>query len=422
MHTSTPMAGQHQENNEIRKRFGFVYLSLIFVFSFSSRYTLGIAAFNVRPEYVLVGIGLVFLVLSGHLPLFPPKGRNFLFGWLTVGLFSSLVAPPSISEGLKNFLLILAGALTLTLVAYVGQRSRKDVLSIYLNIWFAAILIGVLGTVFDVFAGTQLFSQSYFDLIDLRRTFGTFWEPNFYGISSMMLGIILLDERLHNSPIKPKPLWWLLTCILGVIMGATRSAQIAFAVGVLVLWLFRSRLTRRNLYLLAVGVLISAFWGALIISGIFIPQTVQRFFVTFANLEGSSSIVGRLSVDEVALRQVPDYLWFGHGADAFGQFNSESSLGGLFAYLGDFFTELLYDTGIVGTALACCWLMLHHLAAFRLSGGRNAPPHLWSFAFSSVLMFVTFGATSGVFISFPWVHMGMTAMLLSDARKQIKTT
>ena len=156
------------------------------------------------------------------------------------------------------------------------------------------------------------------------------------------------------------------------------------------------------------------------LSGIFVPQTVQRLLVTSANLAGQTSIVGRISVDEIALSQVPDYLWFGHGTNAFGQFNSVSSLAGLPPYLSDFFSELLYDTGMVGAALACGWLILHHLSAFRLAGRQNAPPHLWSFTFSSALMFTTAVATSGIYISFPWVHLGMTAMLLSMARKRSK--
>ena len=409
------MAGSYPTANNFWTKYGHLYVGIIFAFSFSSRYTLEIAGLNIRPEYVLVAIGLAFSVLSGRLPLFPAPGRILLFGWLAVGLYSSLVVPPSISEGLKNFLLILAGALTLAFVAYVGRRSQKDVVHIYVHLWFAAILIGVLGTLFDALAGSHLFSESYFDLINLRRTFGTFWEPNFYGISSMMLGIILLDERVHGAAHKPRPLWWLFTCMLGVVLGATRSAQLAFVVGAIVLWLFRARLTRRHLYLTTIGVLLIALWTVLIALRILVPEPVQRFILTFANLQQSASIVGRLSLDEVALRQVQDYGWLGHGTNAFGRFNPELAYTIGQAYLSDFFTELLYDTGVVGTILACGWLLLHHLAAFRLSAQPNASPYLWPFALTSVLMFVTFVATSGVFISFPWVHMGMTAMLATQA-------
>ena len=92
MHTDTAETAQQRAAGKPSNKLGFVCLSLVFVFSFASRYTLGIAALNVRPEYVLVGIGLIVLVLSGHLPLFPPRGRIFLSGWLLVGLLSSLRA------------------------------------------------------------------------------------------------------------------------------------------------------------------------------------------------------------------------------------------------------------------------------------------------------------------------------------------
>jgi hypothetical protein len=132
--------------------------------------------------------------------------------------------------------------------------ARADVVNIYLNIWFLAILIGILGTIFDSFAGTDYFSASLLDYVLVRRTFGTFYEPNFYGISAMMLGLILLDEQFLAKAGKPKPIWWLGVCILAIVMSGTRSAQIAFLAGALWIWLTRSRLTRKTFLLWGIGI------------------------------------------------------------------------------------------------------------------------------------------------------------------------
>jgi len=125
----------------------------------------------------------------------------------------------------------------------------------------------------------------------------------------------------------------------------------------------------------------------------------------------------------IGWEQTSGHIWLGHGTNTFGQFNpvlddqGQVIYGRLGGYLGSFPLSVLYDTGVIGVLLVLGWLGSHHRAAFRWSRAPRAPRRLWSFAFASVLMFTTFFTSDGTLLSFPWVHMGMTTILLRIARR-----
>lgn len=402
-------------------KYGHLYLAAIFALAFATRHQPALAGVNVRPEYVLVAIGWLCLSVSGRIPrVTAVAGGGSLLAWIALNVASSVIGAPSLATSAKDALLLLAGVLTMVMVAYVGKRSLHDVVHWYLQILFVAILLGVIGTIVDVVTGSSYFSEIYEDVVVYRRTHGTFYEPNFYGISSMMLAVILLDdwERERKVAGSGSTLWRFAVCLVGVLISGTRSAQLTLVVGVVSVLVIRGRLTRRRVLTAFAGLVGGILVSTLLLTGVLRTSYTDRLIGTFTDPSSSATIIGRLGIMDTALEQVPDRLWVGHGTNTFGQFNpSLNPEGGVFSgrsgnYIGSMPVAVLYDTGILGALLVAAWLARYHLWAFSLSRRRGAPDRLWPLAVSSALMFVAFVSTSGIWLSFPWVHMGVTTALV----------
>ena len=372
------------------------------------------------------------LLLQARVPRISSlPGGPLLVAWLAVNLASSLCFAPVLQISIRGLLLLLAGAITLAVIPCLAARSEMPVLPAYLNFWLLAIAVGIVGTAVDTFRGTALFSEQYFDVVLYRRTRGTFYEPNFYGIASMMLGVISLDAWLSSESVRrrqPVP-WRALMCAIGVVISGTRSAQAAFAIGTLLTLVSHGHLTslrrrdtaRATAIRVALLALLTFAAGILVLAGGAGNPYVRRLIVSLQDPGSSSSLVGRLSQARAALTQVSTHFVLGYGTNTYGQLNPRMDAAGrpiygaLGASLFSLPLTLLYDTGILGFSLAAAWLAVHHMAAFRAVGGRGTD-YLWSFSLASVLMFATFVTTNGMMLSFPWVHMGMTVFLIWQAR------
>ncbi|MHB1004346.1 MAG: O-antigen ligase family protein [Chloroflexota bacterium] len=376
-----------------------------------------------------VALGLLALVATGRLPsVFALEGGLLLFGWLGVGLLASVISAPATLVSLRTLVLIAAGALTATLISYLGRRTNRDVIGLYLDVWFLAILIGVLGTGFDIVTGHEAFTDTLTDIVTYRRARGTFYEPNFYGISSMMLAIILLDLLVtQRGRANRWASWRFIVCVVAVVLSGTRSAQLAFLGGAMLLLMVRGK-TKTGIVLVGLAAVCALIVVPLIATGLIHTAFTDRLIGTFLSPEASSSIVGRLEMARQALEQVPGYLWLGHGTNAYGQFNplldaiGEPVYGRRGMYLSSLPVSVLYDTGIVGLALWFGWLVKHHLAAFYFAGRHGSPGLLWGFVCSSLLMFSTFITSDATLQSFPWVHIGMTLVLVHKVRTGVRST
>ncbi|HEY3390943.1 MAG TPA: O-antigen ligase family protein [Prolixibacteraceae bacterium] len=401
----------------------WIYLTTFFVLSFSSHFTFVVSGFRVRPEYILTLVGLILLLLLGRLPrmtIIP--GWGFLVLWIIINFGSSLITAPVLKESIKSLILIVAGSLTLWCLTYLGKKESSKTTKLYMNIWFLSIILGIIGIGIDIALGTNYFSGTSNDVVAYRSARGLYWEANFYGISSMMLGIVYLDQWITKSTQTDRFLlpWRLVVCILAVLLSGTRSAQLTFFVGALILLSMRYR-KARNWILRTIGILTVVILGlSLLISGTIHTSYTDRIIGTFTTPELSSSYTGRLYLASIAIGQMPNHWWIGHGTNTFGQFNpvfddqGNVVYGQLGGYLGILPVTVLYDTGIIGLLVMAFWLISHFWNCFRLPRLRIDNPRLWSFTFASLLMFITFFSTNGLLISFPWVHMAMTLVVRSE--------
>lgn len=402
------------------------YLIAVVLFGFGSRFTLQSGGSTIRIEYVLAAIALALLFLSGRLPrLSLAKGWPFLLGWLTVNVISSLTFAPDVYASLRVLALLVLGAATLILIAYLGGKWGVGLVHVYLKLWFIAVVVGLVGSGADLLLGTSFFSERYTDVVTYLRIRGTFWEPNFYGIAAMMLGIVLWDEILTSR--RPggsrRTALRFLVCFVAVLLSGTRSAQIVFVLGLAANTLIRGRLTRAWLTLSMLLASVTVVLGGFVVSGELHTPYTDRIVGTLLDPQSSSSLVGRINMYGMAWEQMGGGLALGYGTNAFGQFNpalneqGQAIYGRLGSYLGSFPLSVLYDTGLIGVLMVLGWLVSHHWAGFYWSRVSAVSQPLWSFTFVSILMFLCFFTTNGILLSFPWVHMGVTTVLMRIARE-----
>lgn len=395
------------------------YLFLfILVLSFASRYTIPINGSSVRIEYILVIIAITILVLAKGVPN-PAivSGWALIVAWLIVSFVSSILFSPIFNVSFRSLYLLISGGLTLFVTAYFCSKWGIQSSKIYLDVWFIVILIGVGGCLLDILMKTNYFSESYTDIVTYRRVQGLAWEPNFYGISAMMLGVILWDRIVHHKAKDRSSIFKFLIAFIGVLISGTRSAQLVFFVGLIIDTLFRGRLSRRNFYIIALVSSILVFCGLILVTGIIHTSYTDRIIGTILNPSNSSSLTGRISMYRTAWDQMSGHYILGHGANSYGQVNiGRDSMGNpiygrLGGYIGSLPLSILFDTGLVGVVLFFGWLVMFHANALFLTKLPNVPDLLFPFLLASILMLLTFFTTDGILLSFPWVHMGMIAGL-----------
>ena len=402
-------------------KLAYAYLVAVVFLSCTARFQPVLGAVHLRPDYLLVAVGYGFLALAGRLPrLRDVPGGRLLACWLVVNLLSSCVTALDVAASLESLMLLVGGVMTLVTVCYVARRIGPGGFRMYLDVWFVAIAVGVFGTVGDVLAGTNYVSNNYEDVVAYRRTVGTFFEPNFYGISAMMLAIICFDEWL-NSPSHRIVPWRLVVCVIGVVISGTRSAQLCLVLGMLIVLGARIRSSRLAFSIAPLGAAAATLIVVFILGGVITTSYTDRLIAPLLEGGSSSSLSGRVAQAEIALAEFPEEPVFGHGTNSYGQFNptfassGNAVYGRLGSYIGILPLIVLYDTGCVGAILVLGWLIIWHKAAF-VSGRRPSfHPLLWSATLAAALMFLAFFATSGLFVSFGWVHMGMTTAMLTES-------
>jgi hypothetical protein len=81
-------------------------------------------------------------------------------------------------------------------------------------------------------------------------------------------------------------------------------------------------------------------------------------------------------------------------------------------WIGNFEMRILHDTGLVGLAVFAAFLWIILVRSLRLLK-YHFSPELLALLLSASVYVVTFQATEGTLLAFPWVHLGLIACAIS---------
>jgi len=374
-----------------------------------------IMPFNIRPVYMIFFISLFYLI--PQLLLKFSSDIKFLFHHklllIYYAYFSIILLTNPHYNAIEHFGQISIGIfLYFVFVILVRKQDFDFLYKIFLLTGFLQISLGLI----QVFLGiltveTGLSFKEYLqhlDLVRYGRPFGTFVEPDFYGVFSALFSLVFLGEYLKTK----KNIYYFLSLLSTILLfyAAVRGAIIGFIFGIFIF-----------IYLLKDYIKISKidFITSLYIFVFSIPifyVTIQRFLYLFRLYFWVEGFMNpRILQMSVSFSQFLESPIFGNGLNAY------RSLGDTYSsaveswmpdwvisgYDPSILTSLLNDTGIIGFILFSIFLVYFFKNIFPLS--KNSFRKLGLF-FGVLSLFISYIFTNGLPFTFTWIIIAIVEL------------
>lgn len=371
--------------------------------------------FNIRPVYMIFFISLFYLIPQLWLKF--SSDLKFLFHHklllIYYAYFSIILLTNPHYNAIEHFGQISIGIfLYFVFVILVRKQDFDFLYKIFLLIGFLQIILGVI----QVFLGiltveTGLSFKEYLqhlDLVRYGRPFGTFIEPDFYGVFSSLFALVFLGEYLKTK----KNIYYFLSLLSTILLfyGAVKGAIIGFIFSIFIF-----------IYLLKDYIKISKidFITSLYIFIFSIPifyGTIERFSYLFRLDFWVEGIMNpRILQTSVSFSQFLESPIFGNGLNSY-RFLGDTYSSAVEDWMPDWVisgydpsivTSLLNDTGIIGFILFSIFLIYFFKNIFPLS--KNSFRKLGLF-FGVLSLFISYLFTNGLPFTFTWIIIAMVEL------------
>lgn len=399
---------------------------------------------SVRVDQLAACLLLVPLsasILSGTRRLRTDSTTWWLAAILALNVASSLMNSPARGYSLSQCA-NLASSWVIYVVLLNFLETREDLETFFRGSLWAAIAASAIGIIAFCLAiiglpvgGADVSASALTDLTSAFGARGTLLEANIFGSLTgaylvVALALLALAPRLPSAGIPVRLLRWTATLTAtGLLLSFTRSAWIGTLVGIgfatlLAMWTVGFRV-RRIALPLAIGT-------AVVVGFVLLPGSVGTFlrFKLFNLLNLSSQTASlRLVMYTFALQQTLAHPVLGWGTFTFAPLFAEGSDFAQFAgwknlWIGNYLVLALHDTGVVGLAL---WIGM--LASIVLRGVRAtrrlraADPlvatRTLALTSATVTLLITFLATTGFSLGFPWLLTGLLGAFARAAEEPV---
>jgi len=386
------------------------------------RYFVEILGSKARPEHIVTGlmcIAAIFIYKQrSQAPrwIFPDL---LVLSFVALNIYSSVFQSMDPSQTFKwsiHQTLVVIPYFLIRLIADSEKKLRRAVNLLllvgafegaYAAICFYSYLI--LGTTFGIEPG---------QFGNIPGIYGTQLEANILGSYNGACFIMMLV--MYSKLRERKYLWGIACTYAGLIISLSRAAIGATTVALLVFsvyaikgkWFNKTMLARVATPLLAV---------TLILGVSAIPMYVQRFStLDVSDLSADENTRVRLLTMGEATVDIAKHPMLGNGTASFQLGFDYKDFGygdvDVNGWIGNTELRILHDTGIIGLAVFAWFLFWVAVKGVRII--RSDPdPGLIGLVLSAVVYCISFQATEGSMMTFPWIHIGLIVCFIALGTK-----
>jgi O-Antigen ligase len=376
-----------------------------------------IAGLKARPEHIIAGImciSVLFLRKKRRQPVRWIWPDYLLMTYIAINIFSSLFMSSAPTQTLKwavQQLLVILAYFFLRVLAEDRDGFRKafavmlaagGVTAAYAILCFYSNLI--FGSEFGVTVGQYG---------DIPATYGLQFEANLLGSYCGAFSVMMLVMYLHEP--RRRYLAGYVVGLAGMSISLSRGAVGATLIAFLLVAIFSGRrglLTKRA----AISVAKATLCALLVVLPAVLPHYTERFStVDIADPTSDSSTLTRVVQFSSAIEEVFSHPIWGGGTSSFQLAFDWQSMGEDWqdqGWIGNTELRVLHDTGLVGLAVFIGFVV-SLLRRSRKVLKQESNPELVALLASAVVYCISFQATEGTLLAFPWVHAGLIGCAIS---------
>ena len=389
----------------------------LIIASTAPRLFVEIGGLKARPEHFICGIlciSIFFLWKKRSQPVKWIWPDYALVAYAGMNIFSSLfesIAPSqTIKWALQQVLIILTYFFLRVLI-----QDRKDLRKAFM----AMLVVGAVAVTYGIicFYSNLLFGTEFGVTIgqygDISAPYGVQYEPNLLGSTSGALSVMMLVTYLYDK--RRRFLVGFALALAGMAISLSRGALGATLIGlgaVVIFSLRKELLSRRVLVNFAKATLCAS----IVVLPAVVPQYAERFTtVDIGEPAMDPNTLTRVVQVSSAFEEVLKHPMLGGGTSSFQLSFDWQSLGEEWedqGWIGNTEMRVLHDTGVVGLTFFIAFLVaLYRRSKKVLKLGPN--PVLVALLASALVYCVSFQATEGTLLAFPWVNLGLIGCAVS---------
>jgi hypothetical protein len=389
----------------------------LIIASTAPRLFVEIGGLKARPEHFICGIlciSIFFLWKKRSQPVKWIWPDYALVAYAGMNIFSSLfesIAPSqTIKWALQQVLIILTYFFLRVLI-----QDRKDLRKAFmamLVVGAAAVTYGIICFYSNLLFGTE-FGMTIGQYGDVSAPYGVQYEANLLGSTSGALSVMMLVTYLYDK--RRRFLVGFALALAGMAISLSRGALGATLIGLGAVVIFSRRkelLSRRILVNFAKATLCAS----IVVLPAVVPQYAERFTtVDIGEPAMDPNTLTRVVQVSSAFEEVLKHPMLGGGTSSFQLAFDWQSLGEEWedqGWIGNTEMRVLHDTGVVGLTIFIAFLVsLYRRSKKVLKLGPN--PVLVALLASALVYCVSFQATEGTLLAFPWVNLGLIGCAVS---------
>ncbi|WP_159065769.1 O-antigen ligase family protein [Gorillibacterium timonense] len=398
-----------------------------------NRLTLDLSSSSFRPEMIMalvaIGSGVLYVLLnkSRRIKLtINPQSVLFLIFVLyasVVSYINSQVFDYSVS-GILQISFAFMGFFLVSQLATFETGAIYRYVNLYIGLGVFQCVYALICFLYNQFTGSFLFGEKYGGLMTGQIS-GTNWtsitwrgglyEANlfsaFMGVTIVFIATLLLSKRKVRYPVVL--FLSLVLCVVGIIMGWTRSAWIGSVLGLLIVFIFYfKRLFQPKTVLLLVTLLLLLVPTLVAVEKVFDQTSGRENLLSskLTNLFNGDEGTGKYRVEKLNLAYthwLDNHPVVGNGYFSIKYLNPDE-------WVASMFMAVLDDTGVIGLSLFLLLigsvLFQGFRAAIRTTNPKRKGYLLGLLGGSAVLLF-SYNFSPGHTLAMFWAHLGLIWVL-----------
>jgi hypothetical protein len=389
----------------------------LIIASSTPRLFVEIGGLKARPEHFVCGIlciSILFLWKKRSRPVQWIWPDYLLMAYGAMNIFSSLlmsIEPRQTIKWALQQVLIILSYFFLRVLVEDRQGLRKAVMAM-LAVGSVAVMYGIICFYSNLIFGTE-FGMTIGQYGDTPAPYGLQYEANLLGATSGALSVMMLVMYLYEQ--RRRFLAGFALAFAGMAISLSRGALgatlIALAMTLFVA-LRKGFLTRKS----AMGLAQATLCALLVVLPAVVPQYAERFnTMDIGEPAVDPNTLTRIVQVSSAFDEVLKHPFLGGGTSSFQLAFDWQALGEEWedqGWIGNTEMRVLHDTGIVGLVVFVAFLVsLYRRSRKVLKLESN--PELVALLASALVYCISFQATEGTLLAFPWVHLGLIGCAIS---------
>lgn len=389
----------------------------LIIASAAPRLFVEIGGLKARPEHFICGIlciSILFLRKKRSQPVRWIWPDYLLMAYAAMNIFSSLfmsIEPRQTIKWALQQVLIILSYFFLRVLVEDRQGLRKAVMAM-LAVGSVAVAYGIICFYSNLIFGTE-FGMTIAQYGDTSAPYGLQYEANLLGSTSGALSVMMLVMYLYGQ--RRRFLVGFALAFAGMAISLSRGALGATLIGLMVVMIVgwkKGLLTRQVLANLAKATLCAL----LVVLPSVVPQYAERFnTMDIGEPAMDPNTLTRVVQVSSAFEEVLKHPMLGGGTSSFQLAFDWQALGEEWedqGWIGNTEMRVLHDTGLVGLVIFVAFLVsLYRQSRKVLKLESN--PELVALLASALVYCISFQATEGTLLAFPWVHLGLIGCAIS---------